>query len=112
MTEPKNDAVSVPLGRTITTGGIAATMRQHPGLKKFVHDCITRHQSGDWGNVDEQDQQSNEAALANGEQILSVYDLPHPVAAATNFGDATVTKLWVISDSDRTVTTVLWPCEY
>lgn len=112
MSNPETPSVTVPLGRTTTTGGIGATIRQHPDLAQFVHQCITRHQSGDWGDVDAQDKESNDQAASNGERILSVYDLPHPIEATTNFGDATVTQLWVISEWNRESTTVLWPCEY
>lgn len=105
------ETVSVSLGRTTATGGIAATMRLHPDIAKFVDACITRHKSGDWGDVDEDDQQANDKALTNGKRLLSVYHLPHPIAAATNFGEATVTQLWIITEWDRSVTTILWPSE-
>jgi hypothetical protein len=65
--------------------------------------AISRHVRGDWGDVD--DPQENEANLASGDMLLSSYVLP-----------STGNQVWVITDADngggRTVTTVLYPSEY
>jgi hypothetical protein len=62
--------------------------------------AIQRHQAGDWGDVDEHDRQENERALSEGTRLLSVY---HTVAGV---------KFWVITEWDRSVTTVLMPEDY
>jgi len=67
---------------------------------------LKKHQSGDWGDMCEQDKQSNEEATANeGEpdkqqRVFSAYK--------TNAGE----KIWVITEHDRSVTTLLLPDEY
>jgi len=62
--------------------------------------AIQRHQAGDWGNVDTHDHQENERALIDGTRLLSVY---HSAAGV---------RFWVITEADRSVTTVLMPEDY
>jgi hypothetical protein len=61
---------------------------------------IQRHQAGDWGEVCEEDQQENELSLKQGFRLLSAY--------RTTNG----TKFWIITEADRSVTTVLLPEDY
>lgn len=60
---------------------------------------VTRHQSGDWGDVCTQDRQSNNRAVEEGSRILSSYHFPA--------GD-----VWIITEADRSVTTMLLPEDY
>ena len=60
---------------------------------------LRRHLSGDWGEIDRDDAAANDRALTHGERLLSVYDVN---------GE----KLWVITEADRSATTVLTPGEY
>lgn len=62
--------------------------------------AIQRHQAGDWGDVDKHDYQENERALIEGTRLLSVY---HTAAGI---------KFWIITEADRSVTTVLMPEDY
>ena len=61
---------------------------------------LVRHIAGDWGDVDEQDRSENELSLTHGFRLLSAYTLK------------TGTKIWIITEADRSVTTVLLPEEY
>jgi len=61
---------------------------------------LARHGSGDWGELDPEDQKANDFALNNDERLLSSYVLP------------TGTKLWIITEWDRSQTTLLLPSEY
>jgi hypothetical protein len=61
---------------------------------------VARHLAGDWGEVDEHDHHENELSLIHGFRLLSAYTL--------NSG----TKIWIITEANRTVTTVLLPEEY
>ena len=61
---------------------------------------IQRHQCGDWGDMDEHDRQENELSLQRGSRLLSVY---HAING---------TKFWLITEADRSVTTVLLPENY
>ena len=78
-----------------------------PGVQQAIAESgenlwgfIRRHQSGDWGDVDVNDTQANDKALANDGRLLSAYH--------TNKG----VKLWIITEWDRSITTVLLPEEY
>ena len=61
---------------------------------------LMRHASGDWGDVCEEDRNANEFALENELRLFSAYHL----------GDST--KIWIITEADRSVTTILLPEEY
>ncbi|WP_122339489.1 DUF6094 domain-containing protein [Pseudomonas caricapapayae] len=63
---------------------------------------IRRHFAGDWGDCCDEDKRSNDAALRLGNRLFSVYDID--VEAET--------KLWIITEADRSVTTLLFPSEY
>jgi hypothetical protein len=83
------------------TGNIYATpgVNQHiPSVE--VLSALARHSRGDWGTVGEEDRQENELSLVEGYRIFSVYE-------ATDG-----TKFWIITEADRSSTTVLLPEEY
>lgn len=61
---------------------------------------IVRHVTGDWGDLCQEDKEENELAVKEGFRILSAYKLP------------TGEKLWVITEADRSATTILRPDEY
>jgi hypothetical protein len=64
-----------------------------------VQQALKRHLAGDWGELDEHDRQENELSLKRGFRLLSAYD------------DRGV-KFWVITEADRSATTVLLPEDY
>jgi len=85
-----------PLGRTfITPGALAALERVSRPPAEF----LSRHLFGDWGDLDAADIQANRDALGCGDRILSAY-------AVGSF------RLWVITEADRSTTTLLLPEEY
>jgi hypothetical protein len=61
---------------------------------------LIRHIAGDWGDVDEHDRRENEFSLQHGWPPMSSYTL------------STGVKFWIITEADRSVTTVLLPDEY
>ena len=61
---------------------------------------LRRHITGDWGDVPEEDKQENDLSVKEGFRILSAYTL--------ETGD----KVWVITERDRSYTTILLPSEY
>ena len=61
---------------------------------------LQRHLAGDWGDVDDDDRCENDRSVSNGCRLLSAYTL------------ATGEKLWVITEADRSSTTILLPSEY
>lgn len=60
---------------------------------------LFRHLTGDWGELDEFDRQQNDLAVRDGSRILSAYQMP-------------AGKLWIITEANRTATTLLLPDEY
>ena len=88
----------VTLGRTVATRGVAERMAD-VRFSRFVQDSLARHESGDWGELEAEDVETNDRALVAGERLLSAYSFEG-------------TKIWVITEWDRSVTTVLFPEEY
>lgn len=74
----------------------------------FMQKCLARHLTGDWGCVSDEDSKANDAALSNGERILSAYPID-PAQPCEGFGANT---LWIITEADRSATTFLLPDEY
>ena len=86
-----------PLGRIVATpDALAALERANQSAALF----LTRHAGGDWGELDRADIAENEFSLAHGFRLLSSY--------RTGIGE----KLWIITEADRSATTVLLPDEY
>ncbi len=86
-----------PLGQLVATPGALRALQaagQHP------LEFIARHVAGDWGELCDEDKQANEEALREDLRILSAY--------TTSAGEA----LWVITEADRSATTMLLPEDY
>jgi len=100
--------LAVSLGRVVTTLGVNTEIsRWGSDVVDFVNACVHRHQTGDWGDLDPDDTAANDHASVLGERVLSAYALPDRVAAKA--GRST---LWIITETDRASTTILWPEEY
>jgi len=95
--QPSSSEPLFSLGQVVATPGALENLRtaQHNAL-----DLIFRHVTGDWGDLDEEDKKENELSLKQGYRILSVYKLP------------TGKKVWIITEVDRSSTTILLPSEY
>lgn len=89
--------VGFPLGQTVATpGALEAFARTGETPLPF----LARHANGDWGVVDEHDKAENDLSVEHGFRILSAYRL------------ADSTKIWIITEADRSSTTILLPEEY
>lgn len=87
-----------PLGHVVMTPGAAA-------LGVDFAPYLTRHAQGDWGDeLDAFDRQQNDLAVKEGYRILSAYNVP--------IGDGRTERIWIITESDRSATTILLPSEY
>ena len=85
------------LGAIVATPGALRALEESgetPGI------FIKRHITGDWGELDEEDRRENELSVARGFRLLSSYTLSDG------------TKIWVITEADRSSTTLLLPSEY
>ena len=94
------------LGRVVMTSGVKERMEQDPSMRSFLDGCLKRHSVGDWGYLDEDDRKINDAALevertGEGEpdSLMSVYRKDG-------------SEYWIITEWNRSVTTILLPCEY
>ena len=90
------------LGKLFVTRGVHALMDEH---NLDVTPFIARHQTGDWGEVCAEDAAENQLSLEKGFRILSAYSFKSEF-------DGETYKLWIITEVDRSVTTVLLPEEY
>ena len=63
--------------------------------------ALTQHLKGNWGIVDSEDWDSNDLALKHGGRLLSVYPMPNSEQS-----------FWIISEADRSSTTILLPSDY
>lgn len=86
-----------PLGRAVAT---PAAIAAFTAALETPWPYLKRHVTGDWGEVDEADQAENELALREGFRILSAYTLRSGV------------RIWIITEADRSATTILLPGDY
>jgi hypothetical protein len=86
------------LGQIVATPGALSALGDE-GM--CADDLLRRHAAGDWGELSEEDRQENELSVKEGFRILSSYALPR-----------TGLKLWIITEADRSATTLLLPDEY
>jgi len=87
----------IPMGRLVATRGVDELVRQGQ-LNPIPY--LRRHLTVDWGDVCDSDRRSNNAALRREERLLSSYQVTPTL------------KLWIITEWDRSVTTLLLPHEY
>lgn len=86
----------LPLGRVVATPG-ALNLLMETGEDAFCY--LARHATGDWGDLCAFDRRQNEIALRDGYRVFSSYDIP-------------AGRIWVITEADRSITTILLPEEY
>ena len=84
-------------GQLVMTPGVADLERQG---KLFTAIYLRRHLNGDWGDLSDLDRRSNDTALKNGDRLFSAYQVTPTL------------RLWIITEWDRSVTTLLLPDEY
>lgn len=91
----RNQPWTLGLGQILATRGALSRLSGEE-----LSAALIRHRSGDWGMVDDEDWQANDRAAQHGERVLSVYQ------------DSLGEPFWVITEADRSATTVLLPDEY
>lgn len=90
------------LGTTLATTGVDSRMKEDPGFMGFVKTSLGRYVNCDWGDTCDDDKLINDEAVEIGEtRILAVY-----------IRKSTGEKIWIITESDRSATTILFPEEY
>jgi hypothetical protein len=83
------------IGRLVITQGVATSKIEVTVLLELVH----RHVTGDFGKICEEDRLANLHGVENGLRVISAYQVQE-------------TRLWIITEADRTSTTILFPEEY
>ncbi len=97
MSEQATLQTRFQLGQVVATPGAIVAIEF---ARSNALELIRRHVAGDWGDLGEEDKQANEFALVHGSRLLSAYML------------ADGTKVWIITEADRSATTILLPEEY
>ena len=85
------------LGTVVATRAVMEYVNDDAGI---LFPYIARHAIGDWGDACAEDKKTNEKALENGNRLMSVYELKDGKT------------IWIITEWDRSVTTVLFPEDY
>jgi hypothetical protein len=95
------DLVTLIASAKFRLGSIAITSNAYELIHPLdAFDAMKRHSQGDWGDVAEEDKGLNDIALEDGSRLLSVYKDRH--------GET----FWLITEADRSVTTILMPEDY
>ena len=93
--------VAVQLGHLFPLGRIVATPNALVDVPdRDIARALARHARGDWGELDAPDRQENERSLLDGCRLLSAYRASNGI------------RFWIITEADRSLTTVLLPEDY
>ena len=99
-------AKTFELGQVVATAAVWELMESNSKFKAFVSGCLSRYILYDWGDTCQEDWQTNNDAVENGERVLAVYDIPDEIE------DVFECHLWIITEWDRSATTLLFPSDY
>ncbi|NKA72386.1 plasmid related protein [Ralstonia solanacearum] len=100
MTEPsvpKLPQPRLPLGHLLATPAAVAVLAT---ADVSIFKLLNRHARGDWGDLSDEDRQQNDQAAVTAQRVLSSYLLGNG------------RKVWIITEADRAMTTVLLPEDY
>lgn len=86
-----------PLGQVLITPPAEAVLQE---ASRTFQEFLDRHAAGDWGDIGTDDWNANEEALTTGSRLMSVYTVTEKL------------KIWIITESDRSATTLLLPEDY
>lgn len=95
-TQHRSKIICFPLGQIVATPGALDLLDRHA---INASELLMRHQSGDWGVISAEDAQENDLSVVEGFRILSSY----PIGSE---------RIWIITEADRSSTTLLLPEEY
>lgn len=95
--------MELTMGRLVMTAGVNDQIAENGEFAKHVTRSMNRYMRHDWGEMAAEDKRANDAALESGEdRIFAAYPCEdHPDW-----------KIWIITEWDRSVTTILFPSEY
>lgn len=87
------------LGKIVWTAGVFKKMQEDSDFRHFVTKSMQRYMMGDWGEMDPEDKELNDSSLSGGGRIFAAYE-------------NAAYRIWIITEWDRSVTTILFPEEY
>lgn len=93
--EERTKSVYISIGKLLITADAHSLLDE-----QSITDCLRRHIKGDWGDLEPQDKKTNDLAVETGESIVSAYH------------DTRGKKFYIVTDADRSMTTVLLPEDY
>ena len=102
--------MKIQIGEVYATKGISEDAEKNENFREFINICINRHINKDFGEMEEEDIESNNEAIINGSRIFSSYNINKNLKNQNE-------KLWIITEAEndikkREYTTILYPNEY
>jgi hypothetical protein len=97
MGEVAVTTTTLELGQIVATPGVLRALKE---AGHSIDEFLSRHEHGDWGEVGAEDWTENEFSVGRGLRVLSTYTL------------TTGARIWIITEADRSATTLLLPEEY
>jgi gas vesicle protein len=92
-------------GQIFTSERVYDLAYQNSEFTQFIEKSLNRHLKGDWGDVNNHDKQTNDQALKQGGSLRSAYN-------NERFTPKGVSTIWIITDADRSATTILFPDDH
>ena len=90
-------------GAIVVTRKIIDEINRDPSFGNFIDESLGKYINCDWGNSPECDKEMNDQAIINGSRIFASYEY---------INNSTSKKIWIITEADRSCTTILFPHEY
>lgn len=87
------------IGKLYMTAAIAEALKDNTQFSIEIHAALYRYSNCDWGDMSGEDKRINDSALKDGDRIFAAYK--------TSKG-----KIWIITEADRSCTTILFPSDY
>ena len=88
------------LAQVVMTAGVNELVAENGLAARDIVIALRRHSNGDWGDVCQEDKALNDEAVTRGMRVMSAYHVSGG------------RKIWIITEADRSITTILFPNEY
>lgn len=88
-------------GKVLLSQQVYERVEEDSNFSQYVLLALLKYKRCDWGDCCVEDKQANDSAIVNGDRIFATYIYPMDN-----------TKIWIITEADRSITTVLFPDEY
>ncbi|WP_458459317.1 hypothetical protein [Pseudobutyrivibrio sp.] len=99
-------AINFELGHVVATRRVWELIDTDERFNRFVSGCMTRYVMMDWGDLDDDDWKLNDESVKDEGRLLASYQLPTEIDADGE------DRLWIITEWDRSTTTLLFPGDY